>query len=197
MKASDYLEELKKKFAEFSIRHDDFTCGVNQKYNDTRDWKGLEQLHEDVLSEFMSVEEYELIRIKDIKPFEDGVIKCFVQAKEKLVSDPAIKVLYFEYFYDGAEWCTGNLYLCKKYKDEAVDWAAYFEDEIEGPSVHKYLKYDPECEFEELKEIIPRDYVQAYFLAACGRAWEQSGIVSIPFAFAEHDGEIVYLQNNT
>ncbi|MGI9415948.1 MAG: hypothetical protein ACR2PM_19905, partial [Hyphomicrobiales bacterium] len=63
-------------------------------------------------------------------------------------------------------------------------------------NVHDYLNYDPEFEFERLSEYIAADYVHACFLAACGRAWDQAGIVGYPFGFAQHDGPITYLPTN-
>ena len=67
-----------------------------------------------------------------------------------------MKAVYFEYLYDGAEWCKGDIYLPKAYEREKQGWAAEWDHMIDGPNVHDYLNYDPEFEFERLSEYVRR-----------------------------------------
>ncbi|MGI9413887.1 MAG: hypothetical protein ACR2PM_09465, partial [Hyphomicrobiales bacterium] len=164
-----------RKRADARTWHDDLSNDVNQVYADARDWSGLEAFYERALSDVLSEARYNRVSIRDIKPFEDGVAACLAKAREFLSGDTDVKAVYFEYFYDGAEWCKGDLYLPKAYEREKQGWAAEWDHMIDGPNVHDYLNYDPEFEFERLSEYIAADYVHACFLAACGRAWDQAG----------------------
>ena len=192
MDVAEYLVELKKR-AEERTWHDDLCHDVNQVFAAAGNWSGLQDFYEQALSEALTGDDLRRVKIESIEPFEAGIRDSLAQAKELLSTDSQVKALYFEYFYDGAEWCQGDLYLPNMFKKGEQDWASHWDHVIDGPNVHQYLNYDPEFDFERYTEYAADHYVHAMFLAACGRAWDQAGIKGYPFGFAKHDGPIVYL----
>jgi hypothetical protein len=197
MSVSDYVDKLRTKVAEGHRGQYDVGSSFNQRLVADGDFAGLEQLHDAALAEVLDGPEYDLVKITDISSFEDGVAQCLARARPHLGSDTAVRALYFEYIYDGMEWCKGDLFLCTKGVDEAEDWSSFFEQFIEGPNVFTYLSFDKLHAFESLGSYVAFEYVHAHFLAAAGRAWSRSDIVGIPFGFAAHDGPIVYLREHT
>jgi hypothetical protein len=196
MNVSDYLDNFRAQLAEGNRGHE-LASSLNQRFVADRDFAGLEHFHDAALAEVLEGPESELATITDISSFEEGVAKCLARARPHLGSDTAVRALYFEYIYDGMEWCKGDLFLCTKSAEDTDDWRSFYEQYIEGPNVYAFLSFDKLHAFENFSSCVAVEYVHAHFLAAVGRAWTRSDIVGVPFGFAAHDCPIVYLPENT
>ena len=171
---------------------------TNQAFADKMDGDGLKEFYENIIRTGLDDTRYEVVRIDSIDRFQKGVAEALNAATNKLSALSGIKGIYFEYFFDGGDSCTGNVFLCTEYSEGDDYWAAEFEQDgfIEGPSVFDYLNFDPEFEWEDLPRYIGQEYANGMLLAACIEEWARSGIQGLPFGFAQHDEEIVRMPAN-
>jgi hypothetical protein len=129
------------------------------------------------------------VRIENIADFQSGLATALQTTLSKLSAMPQVKGIYFEYYYDGDESCTGNIFLCEEYSDEDDFWAAEFGADglVEGPNVSPYYDFDPDFDWDPYLRYIAEEYVNGRLLAAALEEWKKCGIAGLPFGFANHD----------
>jgi hypothetical protein len=174
--------------AMFKFRRD-----TNQAFAGEMDCAGLKEFYEEVIRTGLDDNKYEVVKIDSVDRFQKGVAETLNAAKSKISTLSGIKGVYFEYFFDGGDSCTGNVFLCTEYSEDDDYWGAEFEQDgfIEGPSVFDYLNFDPEFKWDDLPRYIGEEYANGILLAACMEEWARSGIQGLPFGFAQHDHQIV------
>lgn len=166
---------------------------TNQRYVSGLDHAGLVSFYEEVLASGLDESKASQVRIEDIGPFRSGVAHAFQAAASRLATMPQVKAVYFEYFFDGGDSCTGNLFLCEQYSDADDYWGAEFgrDGMVKGPDVSPYFAFDRELEWELFPRYVAEEYVNGRLLAAVLDEWTKSGISGLPLGFANHDHEIV------
>lgn len=172
---------------------------VNQSFADKRDWPGVEQFYTEALKGSVKSDVIKKVTVKDIAPFQTGVEHTLKLASQRAAEDSNIKAIYFEYFFDGGDSCTGNAFLCTAYNEEHDEWAAAFDGAnglIEGPSVFEYLNYDPDIDFDPRSNAVASAYVNGFLLAAWGRAVDKQREVKLPMGFAQHDHPVIKVRSN-
>lgn len=160
-----------------------------------RDFTGLLAFHDACLKRIASPGDYARIRIDDLAPFAQAFAALLDQGLARAQADPAVSALYFEYFYDGGDESTGNLFLCESFDPDDEEWASDFGHEgvLPGPSVLPWLDFDPDFAMPERTLQVGERYVDAQLLVACAREIEARGGIACPFGFARHDWALVLL----
>ena len=176
---------------------DKLKIDVNQRFTQKRNWDGLQRFYTEVLQSSVEPDVVKKVAIKNLSKFEVGVERCLRKAVKEAAKDSSIQVIYFEYFYDGGDSCSGSVFLCTAYRDDEDYWASEFDPDggvIEGPSVFEYFHYDPKLEFDPFTSAVSNAYVDGLLLAAWGRAVDKQGLVKLPMGFAEHGKSIIKLR---
>ena len=121
--------------------------------------------------------------------------KAFPNTVEMSRAQHETKAIYFEYFYDGGDASTGDLFLCSEYSRENDEWASHFKKSnvINGPNVQSLLGFDPEIELDQPESVIAFAYAHARLLSALVRVRAALRFDALPVGFAQHDGSIVHL----
>lgn len=160
-----------------------------------RNHDALLAFHETCLKRIASPEDHARIRIDDLTPFAQAFAALLDQGLARAQADPAVRALYFEYFYDGDDASTGNLFLCESFDPDDEEWASDFGHEgvLPGPSVLPWLDFDPDLAMPDRTRLVGERYVDAQLLVACAREIEARGGIAYPFGFARHDWALVLL----
>lgn len=166
---------------------------TNQLFAADTNHAALKDFCEGILKAGLDESRYEIARIPDMATFQSALAALFESARERLSSLEGIKGVYVEYFYDGGDSCTANIYLCTEYSDDDDFWGAEYTEQgyFVGPSVTDFLDFDPEFEWDDLSRYVAEEYANSMLLAACLEEWEKSEIRNLPFGFAQHDASIV------
>lgn len=189
MECSDYIEEIKKSLKNKDSAHiSKLNYMIKSQFAAQLDDDGLESFYQSAIESILNEKWLAKVRISDISTFELGISDVFSTAKVYLNKN--IKGIYLEYFFDGQDECSADVFMCNEYDDNDDDWATIWEENgfIEGPLLINYLGYDNDCELESLEKILAWEYADAMLLAAVMRSWRKSDISCIPFAFSGHDG---------
>ena len=155
-----------------------------------KDFAGLMAFHEAGLKQLASAEEFEKIRVEDLAKYQADFSKGLNEALAKARTNPAVKAIYFEYFYDGGDASDGNFFLCESFDDEDDDWASDFAGEeglVPGFSILPYMDFDPDGDMDDDVTTKGYQYVDACLLAASLEVIEARGGITYPFGFAQHD----------
>lgn len=166
---------------------------TNQSFTSALDSIGLVHFYEELAATGLDEGKWPEVRIDNLLEFQSGVAELFQTAQVKLASMPQVKGVYFEYFYDGGDSCTGDLFMCSEYSDEDDSWGAEFGQDsfVEGPDVSAYFDFDPDFEWDDFSRILAKEYVNGRLLAVVIQEWQKSGIAGRPLGFANHDHEMV------
>jgi hypothetical protein len=171
---------------------------INQSFAAKKDWFGLEAFYTEALMSTVAPKIAQLVKAKDFTPFQTAVEDVFKIASKRVAQNPGIKAVYFEYFYDGGDSCTGNAFLCTEFDENDDFWAAEFEGDdafIDGPSVFEYFNFDSDIDFESATDHLVRSYINSFLLAAWGRAFEKQVALRLPGGFAQHDHPVIVIQS--
>lgn len=168
---------------------------IKQPLADRHDWDRLELFFTDVLGLGVRPEIMRRVRIDTLNRFESGIRSAFETAAIHADNDESIEAFYFEYFFDGTDSCTGDVFLCTQYRSAAEDqyggWAAEFKGIITGPLVREYMDYDIGDSSNKAAKILIDAYIDARFLAALGRVLDGLDCVVLPTGFARHDHPLI------
>jgi hypothetical protein len=194
MIVSQWLDEFRRACEESDwdalekLRH-----GTNQSFAERTDYRGIKRFYDEALRLGLDDDKLDAVRIVDTESFQSGLSRAFSVAKSKLDQLSGIKGVYFEYFYDGGDSCTGNVYLCNAFSDEDDGWGAEFDQGgfIEGPSIIEYFNFDLDFEWDELPRVLAEEYVNGTLFSATLEEWTRCEIRGLPFGFANHEHEIV------
>lgn len=150
------------------------------------------KFHTACLTAVAGQEQVERICVKNIERFEQEFARCLREGLEKARRDDRIKALYFEYFYDGGDASTGNLFLCESFDPDDDGWAADFgrAGVVLGPSILPWMHFDPDFDLPAPLRTVAEMYVDANLLAACLREIDALGGIEYPFGFARHDAPV-------
>ena len=112
-------------------------------------------------------------------------------------AQPDIKGLYCEYFYDGGDGSSMDLFPCRSFTRSNDDWAADFHpsDVVEGPRIQALLRYDPELELDPAPRFLATAYLHSVLLAMFVRVQTRFRLLTLPAGFAQHDFPIIYLRD--
>ncbi len=165
---------------------------TNQSFAEQADDAGLREFYQQVAELALDAKEREAIGPTDVEQFCADLRNSFCAAKNKVDNDE-IKGIYLEYFYDGGDSCTANLFLCTEYSESDDSWGAEFEQDgfIEGPQVPTFFNFDPDFEWPDFSRYVAEEHANGVLLAAGIREWKTSGICGLPFGFANHDHEMI------
>lgn len=166
---------------------------VGQKFVTELDADGMTCFWAEVLRLGLSKDLAEAVRITDTRAFQAGLASAFETAARKLAGASDIKGIYFEYFVDGGDSCTGDVFLCTAYSSEDDDWASQFDKEgwIEGPSVSEFFRYDLDGDWDDFSRVIADEYANGRVMAIVLQEWMKSKIRELPFGLAGHDDHIL------
>ncbi len=166
---------------------------TNQAFASNMDHDGLQVFYDKVIRTGLDDSKHDDVKILSTEKYQSELAEVFRLAKGKIPVLNSVKGVYFEYFFDGGDSCTGNLFLCTEYSDNNDSWGSEFEKGgfIAGPSVFEFLNFDPEFEWENLPRSVGEEYVNGVLLALCLEEWAKSEIQGLPFGFANHDQEMV------
>ena len=177
----------------------DAAQALYQDHARRRDWDGLEATLRGCLEAACGHEQLDDIDdcFAALPQFEHELSGAIGRAVVHAAGRADLKALYCEYFYDGGDSCSANLFLCSAYTPGDDDWASQFAhaDMIEGPNVQHLLDYDPDCDFEPTADCIANAYARGMLLGAFGRAVARHPQLALPVGFSEHDFPIVYFQD--
>ena len=205
MKSIDFINKVK----EYSQKQNwlelsDLAYEINQSFVDSGNIKELVGFYDKVLESSFTGKSLLLRENKWIKKisnrkygnFSSAVLEMLKKAKLKLNDNGSYKAIYLEYFFDGGDASTANLYLCSDFDEKDDDWASSFAKEgfIEGIAVNSFLDFDPNFKLNEVEEFIANQYADARLLAATIDAWNESKLSNYPFGFAKHDHRIIRLR---
>lgn len=171
---------------------------VCQLHAETRDWEGLRACVHAALVDGAPEEIVAKVQstLGDLGDFVEGLDSALSQAFEQAQSDPQIKALYVEYFFDGGDASTVDIFTCTDYSDSgSADWTGQHSDDgmISGPSVQALLDYDPDIEWGEFETFLADGYAFAHLLAVFGEVFDRHNSIGLPAAFAQHDGIMIHL----
>lgn len=166
---------------------------TNQSFSSSFDSEGLIAFYEKLAASGLDESKFSEVQVSNISDFQSEVAAAFQAALTRLPNMPQVKGIYFEYFYDGGDSGTGNLFLCNEYSDEDDFWGAEFDQDgmIDGPDVSPFFGFDPDFEWDPYQRYVAEEYVNGRLLAAVLEEWKKSGIAGLPFGFANHDHEMV------
>jgi hypothetical protein len=164
-----------------------------------RDWDGLETALRGSLEAACGHQQLDDIDdcFAALPQFEHDLTAAVARAVAHAAGRDELKALYCEYFHDGGDGSSANLFLCGAYTPGDDDWASQFAgaDMIAGPNVQHLLDYDPDCDFEPTADCIANAYARGMLLGAFGRAVAAQPRLALPVGFSEHDFPVVYLQD--
>lgn len=168
---------------------------IYQCYSDKLDWDGLEAFFAAALQ--LGVPEEVRAAVARTAENLPEILANLAVALDKAVAMAAlnaeIRGLYCEYFYDGGDASTIDLFPCTRFDRKDDFWASEFDEVIEGSLVQEYFRYDPDLDLPPPIDLIADDYLQAKLFAALGRLVCER-VKGIPFGFAQHDHPIVYVE---
>ena len=137
------------------------------------------------------------IAILQTTDFEDAITNLFLESKSRMSKSDSIKAVYLEYFYDGGDASTADVFLCNRYSDDDDDWAAHFakDNVLDGPGISVFFDYDPDFELAVLQDQIAGFYVDCKLLCATVRAWQLANLADVVLGFARHDARIIRVRH--
>lgn len=127
---------------------------ITRQFVSQRDWNGLETHYDEMLYLTTSPSEYQHARIQNLDFFTDTLAATLQQAIQQAQQDGSIVALYFEYFFDNSECCSGDFFLCRSYSTDHDSWTTDFAAMVSGPCVFNYFNYDTEIEFTPLSRYL-------------------------------------------
>ncbi|TDR46478.1 hypothetical protein DFR29_1039 [Tahibacter aquaticus] len=129
------------------------------------------------------------------RAFEAGLQAALELAIERAIHRSDIAALYCEYFFDGSEASSADVFLCQSFTRTDDDWASQFRqsDVISGPSIHALLNYDPERGLDPVANVIASVYAHAVLLRCFCRVMNVSRQTGLPIGFAQRDFPVTYL----
>lgn len=164
-----------------------------------RDWDGLERTLRGCLEAVCGHEQVDDVDdcLAALPQFEHDLAATIGRAIAHASGRTDLKALYCEYFFDGGDGSSADVFLCRAYTPGDDDWASQFAgaDMFAGPNVQHLLDYDPDGDFEPTADCIANAYARGVLLGAFGRALAAHPQLALPAGFAEHDFPIVYLQD--
>lgn len=151
--------------------------------------KGLVDFWQTLLKQVASFEQYQrtLSAVADTSAFVSDIKRLLTQGTNLAKTDDSIKAFYYEYYYDGSNASTGNLFLCTRFdQDPDSDWASEFDVVLEGMCITPYFDFDPDWQMSNQTRTVACDYVHSVLLSTTLSQLPPHAL-SLPFAFASHD----------
>ena len=181
---------------------DNATAAAQSLYQDharRRDWDGLETALRHCLEAVCGHEQLDDVDdcLAGLPQFERALGETVGRAIAHAAGRADLKALYCEYFFDGGDTSSADVFLCHAYTRGDDDWASHFADAdvLAGPNVQHLLDYDPDGDFEPTEDCIANAYARGMLLGAFGRAVAAHAPLALPVGFSEHDFPIVYFQD--
>ena len=196
--ADIYLERLRAASSTGNnARFTEFRRQIYQSFSDNHDWLGIEDFFRGVVLACVPKEvQSALFRKTDELPTLSEALGNSLQTAVGLAADdPGVAALYCEYFDDGGDASSLDVYLCLRFDREDDFWASDFNRSVSGPRVDSYFDFDPKGELLDPTASVAREYLHARLLGVVGRLADEHVRERLPFGFAEHDGFIVYVQS--
>lgn len=151
--------------------------------------QGLINFWQELLKHYASFEQYQrtLSAVADTNAFASDINRLLAQGTGIAKTDDTVKAFYYEYYYDGGDASTGNLFLCTRFDpDPDSDWASDFDIVLEGMCIAPYFDFDPDWQMSNQTRTVASDYVHSVLLGTVLAQLPQHAL-SLPFAFANHD----------
>lgn len=171
------------------LGYDAHKKALTQQFVANHDSKGLVNFWQELLKHYASPEQYQrtLSAVADTHAFASDINRLLTQATDIAKTDDTIKAFYYEYYYDGSDASTGNLFLCTRFnQDPDSDWASDFDVVLEGMCIAPYFDFDPDWQMSNQTRTVACDYVYSVLLNTTLAQLMQHPL-SLPFAFANHD----------
>lgn len=173
---------------------------ITKQYLDKQDSQGLVLFWQDFLKQNTSHSEWDYVSnlVKNTDDFQKDIRHLLKAGIQKHQNNQNIKAFYYEYFYDGGDASTGNLFLCLDFNQSNGDWASNFEDLVQGNLISQYFNYFYHHFSSEIAYDIARNYTHAVLLDVFIREVKNTPL-PIPIGFADHDNNhrtVIILPNS-
>lgn len=168
------------------LAYDTHKKALIKQFISNHDSKGLVDFWQTLLKQVASSEQYQrtLSSVADTSAFASDIKRLLTQGTKLAKTDDTIKAFYYEYYYDGSDASTGNLFLCTRFdQDPDSDWASEFDVVLEGMCIAPYFDFDPDWQMPNQTRTVACDYVHSVLLSTT--LTQQP--LPLPFAFASHD----------
>lgn len=155
------------------------------------DNKQLDKLSKSVMSclkESASETDYKQVLAckRKLRQFDKDFLTALNTVKEKISGSKAIKALYFEYYFDGAEDNSGNFFLCNADESESSDWASDFSDVIGDIPIYQYFAYYSDSDW-ECSIRFYADFLIAINMISIALKYYKQEKITLPLTFSSHD----------
>lgn len=179
---------------------DQIVTQITQKYLQQQDNAGLVLFWQNLLKQQSSHTEYEYVLslVKNTDDFRKDIRQLLQKGIKKHQENSAIKAFYYEYFYDGGDASTGNLFLCLDFNKNDGEWASNFEDLVHGGLIQQYF-----ADYEKFTSDISNNIAMKYTHAVLQDIFIQevkNNPLPIPIGFADHDNNyrmVIILPNSS
>lgn len=173
---------------------------ITRQYLQQQDSQGLVLFWQNLLKQQSSHTEYEYVLslVKNTDDFRKDIRQLLQKGIKKHQENSAIKAFYYEYFYDGGDTSTGNLFLCLDFNKNDGEWASNFEDLVHGGLIQQYF-----ADYEKFTSDISNDIAMKYTHAVLQDIFIQevkNNSLPIPIGFADHDNNyrmVIILPNSS
>lgn len=179
---------------------DQIVTRITRQYLQQQDSQGLVLFWQNFLKQQSSHLEYEYVLglVKNTDDFRQDVRQLLQQGIKKHQQNSAIKAFYYEYFYDGSDESTGNLFLCLDFNKDDGEWASNFEDLVNGGLIRQYFA-DYDKFSSDISESIAKNYTHAV-LQDIFMQEVRNNPLPIPVGFADHENNyrmVIILPNSS
>ncbi len=167
---------------------------VNGNFTSAHDPKGLRSFYAAAIASSLPPDKAATLIDPSTEDFQSTLRASLIVVADKVKAQPSIKGVYFEYYYDGTrdEANAGNFFLCDSYSPSEDEWGSDFGEDgfVEGAQLPEFFpEFDPDED--DFSRMVAEEAANAFLLAAVLEEWIASGLVTIPFGFANHDHEMV------
>ncbi len=164
---------------------------IKAYFGATTDSQGFVSFWRELLKSQATEDEYQkvMMAITDTHTFADDIRCLLIAGYAKAKDNPNIKALYYEYYYDGSDYSTGNLFLCTRFDETGTDqgdWASCFDELINGMVITPYFAFDDDFKMSNSVRHIAMWHNHATLLDAALQVLKDLQL-SMSFGFASHD----------
>ena len=167
-----------------------------QAYVDRHDVDGLVKVMRSQLESVCPVDAVAAVDscFAAVTEFEAELRVAFKAAVNRAAGRSDVAAIYCEYFYDGGDCSSIDVFLCQSFTRSNDHWASEFlqSDRVNGPNIQALLNYDRELQLDPCADFIASSYAYTLLLRVFAHAVNSCKENALPVGFAEHDGLIIY-----
>lgn len=166
---------------------DQIITQITQYYLQQQNSAGLVVFWQNFLKQQSNHIEYEYVLdlVKNTDGFRQDIRQLLKQGIKKHQENSEIKAFYYEYFNDGGDASTGNLFLCLDFNKDNGVWPSHFNDVVNGSLIRQYFDYHDKFA-SDISEYIAKNYTHAVLQDVFIQEVRNNPL-AIPIGFADHD----------